>query len=372
VKLAICVVGIIAIGCKCNATDARPEAGVEARAPRQVEPPRAVLPPSDRVFAARGSDPERDLVIAEKGGSIFCAEPEANGEFRVLWRNAVPGELQAVATGENENSRVLYAAFGAGSSRRDAPLTIERIDLAGGGAETLWQWTGERNETTHLSITDSDNDGHPDLVFAHFITKFEVQERHVAGDGGVVDDSRARMALSRAFGDFDGDGTVDEAVGRLYGDVATSPGDLSVHMGGRTVSVPTERGVRAIVIRQPKPGRGEIYFSDGWDADYGRVARAQLKLARWNGERFDVETIGRSGDEYTFYQLFAIDGPGERRAIIARGNVRVTIFEAPDWRATPLSTVGETDTIAAGHLPGGRLGIYLPGKDGTRVLGVLP
>jgi hypothetical protein len=264
-----------------------------AAAPALAKPD-APLPAGDRVHAVQlDGDPVHELVGAN-GPELWAVEPTGPGRGHLLWSVSRDGAVQRVAAGDAGRGLRLHVARGRGRGFRDSRLVLREITPVTGEATVLWESDGERNEAAHLSIADVDGDGRDDLAFAHFASKYQVRARHVLRDGSVLEGPEIRMATSRAYGDLDGDGLDDEAIGRMYGD-GGAPGDLRVLFGGRTVAVPTDDGVRALLIAQAGDDAGPtLYFSDGWVSNYEAAARAQVSRVRWTDGRPVVERIGRS------------------------------------------------------------------------------
>src|SRR6185503_9206931 len=117
--------------------------------------------------------------------------------------------------------------------------------------------------------------------------------------------------------------------------------------------------------------RVALYFSDGWAANYGRDARAQLKRAQWNGKGFDVELVGRSQDDYTFFELFSLGaGSDGSTRIAARGSSWTTLFEVRGGEAPGKRVARTGDALATAVCRGadGRWVLWVPGADATRAV----
>lgn len=366
----------------CDGCDGGPAPGAVADsglvAASAVPPPAvpvATLPASDRVFAVASADGTCESILGGDGEHTWLAAADGSGKLAVRWRVEGGGELQLVAGGDLGRGRRLYLARGRGKSARSAPLTLAEVDPHTGEDTELFRHAGERNEAAHLSIADVDGDGRAELAFAYYADKYQVRTRHLHPDGTGVEGESVRMAASRAYADFDGDGRVDEAIGRPYGDAVDAPGDLRVRIGERVVRIATDRGVRALLAVEAPPARAALYFSDGWAKDYGRDARAQLKRAIMTGDTFQVELVGKSADDYTFFELFAVPGGGRSTSIVARGSTWATMFEPGSegtWSARRVTSSGELQASAVCCIPGGPWALWLPGRDTTRAWSLAP
>jgi hypothetical protein len=321
-------------GCRCTGGDA-PSGGA---APPASAARVASLPPADRLFATRLAPGSPDAILGASRGELWVAEPTATG-YAIRFRLLGPGVAELVAAGDAGRGYRLYLAWGAPKHDGASPLVLQEVDPTTGAVVELFRRSGERNGAAHLSVSDVDRDGRPDLAFAYFSTKRDVRTRHVTASGRVIEGDPMSTAQARAFGDLDGDGSADEIVGRLYGDVGTAPGDLRVDLGRGWISVPTEGGVRAVAVINVS-GSPALLFADGWFANYGKQGRARLRRARWNGAGFDVETLGTSPGEFTFFDIAVLPGSKSAGALVVSGDKRITLFRPasmPPWPSEVLA-----------------------------------
>lgn len=288
---------------------------------------------ADRVFSVRTPDGE-DWLLGADGDALWLVHFDAQGAPQLRWRVQGEGVAQRVALGDLGEGVRLYVAWGLGRGHLQAPLKLQAHDVQTGEAELLWRTQGARNECAHLSIADVNGDGRPDLAFAYYADKYHVRTHHILSQGQAEEGPQTRMASSRFYADLDGDGRVDEIVGRVYGDALGQAGDLTVYLhraqGPLAVAVPTHNGVRALTVAQlAGDARPTLYFADGWVSDYGKRAQARVQRARWNGRDFDVQLLSEQPDEFTFFELTPADlrGDGEV-SLVAQGSRRVSILRA--------------------------------------------
>jgi hypothetical protein len=312
-------------------------------------------------------------VLGTDDDQVWLAAAPKDGKAEVRWTRKGPGVAQEVAYGDFGQGPHVYVAWGVGRGHLDAPLVLEALDPKTGAATELWRNAGERNECAHLSIADVDRDGKPDLAFAYYSSKYFVKARNIKANGQLVEGPEVRMATSRAYADLDGDGKADEIVGRVYGDDKNVPGDLKVDFGKGPVQVPTENGVRSLVVAAlGGEARPSLYFCDGWVANYGKEAHARVKRARWADGKLTVETVGASPDEFTFFSLRTLDLDGDGKPeLIGQGDKRVTAFQpgaAGDWPARPLATIEPVLNTAVGTDADGKPVLYVPARPNTRII----
>jgi hypothetical protein len=131
------------------------------------------------------------------------------------------------------------------------------------------------------------------------------------------------------------------------------------------VPIPIVGGVRSLEIADlDRDGRNELLIGDGWNSDYGRVARARLTRARWQGEGFTSELLDPGEGQYTLWDIRALElDPAGGLEIITRGNAEVQILSATDegsWRARKVASVC-SDMLELG----GEQGLWLACEGGA-------
>jgi hypothetical protein len=337
------------------------------------------LPAADRLFAVTLAGGKHRLLGAD-GPSLWAVEPDATGRARKLWSRTGTGEVQRLVAGEVRGApERLYVARGRGRAAMDAPLLLQGLDPGTGEGEALFTHRSGRTECTGLDIADVNRDGKPDLAFAYFASKYGVRTHHLVSGGPPVDGAERRMATSLAFADLDGDGKADEVVGRVYGDAQGQPGDLTVHLASGPVRVPTENGVRALLVaRLAGDARPTLYLADGWVADYKRSAKGQIKRATWNAAQraFTVETVATGTGQFTFFALWAVDLGGQGQpVVVAQGSDEVLVFTPGSKRPWPSRSVTRLPPVqntAIGRVSSGAWALFVPGRPASRTVLLSP
>lgn len=377
---------LVAVGCgpkadapappstaKTPVVEAKPDA---AKAPvvaaKPAPAPKAKrLPASDRVFAV-SLDGGPDVVpLGAKGDALWAWDVEAGRE---LWRVQGPAVAQAVAAGDIGNGHQLFVAWGVGRNFLRVPLVLQALDPKTGAPTELWRFAGERADCAHLSVADVDRDGKLDLAFAHYESKYFVRPRHLKADGSVIEGPLMRMASSRAFGDVDGDGLADEVIGRVYGDDKGLVGDLHIDRGGgRDYVQGIDRGVKAVAVADLDGKGGRAFVADGWVANYGKEAKAQLVRVGFTDGKPVIDRIGTSYDEFTFFGIHPVDVDGDGLLeLVVRGNKRVSVFKptaSGPWSRRTLAEVGPVLNVAVGRTSKGAF-VWVPGKRETRAVAI--
>ena len=313
-------------------------------------------------------------MLGASGDRLWAARAKADGGWTIDWVVQGPGVAHRVTHIRGAEGKVYVVAWGVGRGFLKAPLVLMRHDAATGQGHELWRDAGQRNESAHLSTVDLNADGIPDVAFAYYASKYMVRTRHLLsnpadagpGPGSRVQEGKdVRMASSRAYGDLDGDELMDEVVGRVYGDAKGEPGDLTVHFGnGKSVKVPTDRGIKAVWIgKAGADARPALYFSDGWESNYGKKAKAQIKRATFGKGATPPAQIGDSPAEFTFFDITSADLDGDGKAeLVARGNTNLSAFSqgaGGTWTRRTLAGMEPILNTAIGETPAGWVA-YLP------------
>jgi len=252
----------------------------------------------------------------------------------------------------------IFAGWGRGKAFPDAGLTITRTWMKGQTVDTQTVATPHTSRPQPVAIQPAG----ADLLVAWFGDTFTVTVQRAvrSGDGWALSPwTLARTAPTWLVVDLDGDGHDDLVRGRTYGDQTASDGDASVLLGtGQRVAIPTTRGVRAGCLADTDgDGRPEVVLADGWHKDYGRKARAQIRLAWWADAGIATAVLDESpGDNDVSRVLGAdIDGDGKDE-ILAVTNSRLRVVEREDdgWIAWDAAS-GVADAAVARTTGGSRV-----------------
>jgi len=302
-----------------------------------VRPAEAVartLPPLERVDLLLAADLDGDgapELLAGAGHEMRWARwpSDADGptwEGRWLSDGVLQQWLAVDLDGDGRDEVV--AAFGVGRDAPQAVLEVVLLDRDGTSTVVvpMWRAKGERNQVTAL-LPWPNTDGTTDIYVAAFEDRFMVRGGVLSRLGGQPDwlpGHALRMGMARAAADFDGDGSVEVAIGRLYGETKDSDGDLRVlRADGSHEVVPTLRGVRAVGAGDVDgDGVPDLLFGDGWHKRYGTEARFRPSVARPDGAGgWTVELIEERDDQYAVEQIGVASG-----RLVAGGNREVRVY----------------------------------------------
>ncbi|MCB9542821.1 MAG: hypothetical protein H6703_10275 [Myxococcales bacterium] len=345
--------------------------GTNANAtPAAAAAPTAGLPAADRVFLAP-LDGKNNHLLGADANALWAARLTAPDRAEIIWRITGPGVAQKLTYGDLGDGPRLYVAWGVGRGHLDAPLVVQAIDPLTGKATELWRGHGERNEAAHLAIADVDRDGAPELDFVRYVSKYMVAPQSIERDGTTKTGEAIRMASSWLRAEMDGDRGDETIIGRIYGDDRGLPGDLRIVTAKTTHMVPTDNGVKSLLYGTIGGEASALYFADGWVADYGKAAKAQLKRVRIVDGKPEVEVIGHDPVDYTFFNLTAVDLDGDRlEEIVAQGGKRVVLFSLIDekWQMRPLTDLEPVLNTAVGRAPTGQTMLYIPARPATKAI----
>ncbi len=173
--------------------------------------------------------------------------------------------------------------------------------------------------------------------------------------------------------DLDGDGVDDLVYGRTYGDAVGSSGDAWVvrSAGGDKVAIPTTGGVRAGCLADTDgDGRPEVVLADGWDKDYGHLAKAEIRLVTWVNGAVQSVVLDRSPGDYDVTRLLAadLDGDGKQEILaVTNTKLRVISRRGSGWVAWDAASGTVDAAVALGR--GGPTVVAIGPKPEALVIG---
>lgn len=329
--------------------------------------PQATLPPSDRVFSVDvDMDGQAEILLAYQDQlSLF------DQSFQLKWTVKGKGTAHIVTTGIlnpstlhpsfqafSQKSQYLVVAWGMGRGYLQAPLVIGLIDPKTGQMLEIFNQPGERTQAVHLQVLDLNGDQENDLAFAYFQDKYFVKTQHwLANQAPIANwflNSPMRMATTFLYADL-GDSVISELVGRVYGEEKGEFGDLELRAKGRKKQIPLEKGLKQLYFGQvthsaQNPStRKYLLMSDGWVANYGKKAKATLKEIRFENNRIQVEVLGESVGEYTFFDFLPVTDAQGKTYLFLQGSHFLSLVSAQasgDWTFHRLRPLTPTLNIA--------------------------
>jgi thiol-disulfide isomerase/thioredoxin len=237
----------------------------------------------------------------------------------------------------------------------------------------IFRQVSERPEFTSLDSIDLDGDKQPELLFAYFAEKYQVNLRVARRSGNtwkIEELPQIRMGMNIAAGDVLQNGKKMIVVGRPYGEGQVTIGDSFILEGTERRELPSFRGVSSIAVGDVEGDRQlEIIVGDGWHMDYGKVARGRLAVMKRVVGKWKYELIEDVPDQVRIRRILISDlngdgkgeiiVHGERRSSLG-GDVRVYQHTPKGWRGATIvkdvqgfglgsfTTRTKTEIIAAG------------------------
>ena len=239
----------------------------------------------------------------------------------------------------------------------------------------IFRQVTERPEFTSLESVDLDGDGKPELLFAFFAEKYQVDlrvARRVGGAWKIEELPRIRMGMHITAGDVLGNGRKMTVVGRPYGESQTAIGDAFILDGTARIDLPVFRGVSSIAVGNVDGDRQlEIIVGDGWHSDYGKIARPRLALLKRVNGKWNYQLIEDVPEHVRIRRVLIVDldgdGKGEIIALGERrnslgGDVRIYQHTVKGWRGATVAR--DIQSIALGPFSArGKRELVVSGKE---------
>ena len=257
----------------------------------------------------------------------------------------------------------------------DVHLRIYRpLEKDGWTPQELFKQVSERPEVTSLEIVDLDGDKQPEILFAYFAEKYQVDLRVARRQGTswkIEELPRVRMGMHVTYGDLTGDKKKRVVVGRPYGDGIQLPGDALILDGDKRIVLPAFRGVSSMAIGDVDgDNKSELLLGDGWHFDYGKVARGRLALIKNVNGKWDYQFIEDVPENVRIRSIVLADlnrdrkpeviVQGERKNSLG-GDVRVYQLTAAGWRG--MTVAKDVQGFVLGNFSGTGLEFIFAGAE---------
>lgn len=273
---------------------------------------------------------------------------DGNGQVRA--RTAAEGwpQVLLVADLSGTGRAEIFAGWGTSRKRLKATARLLRYRLQGKtlkGSLVLEPAT-TRAQFADLALERGGKDW--SVLLAHFTSKYMVRHVRLRPGDRTEELGTWRMAMSLAPAELPEPGGL--LVGRLYGDALGLDGDAFVWQGGKKLSVPTTRGVGAVVAADlDGDGKPELMVCDGWAQRYAAEGRALLTRAVWDGKAFKTRRLLELSGEYAISEVQVVDVDGDGKPeLLVRGSSTLQLFRrrGETWQGSLLArNVG--DAVAA-------------------------
>ncbi|MBU1536622.1 VCBS repeat-containing protein [Myxococcota bacterium] len=232
----------------------------------------------------------------------------------------------------------LFVAWGRGRENRGAPLSLWIYRMKGNRIKgaSLYSPKTDRPDPQDIHIAPDGT-----IYFAHFTSKYKVAIVAFPPpyDKGPTPVDEINMVTKIAM--VSDGAKANLMLGRLYGDVAGSEGDLFIHVDKtQRVLLPSKRGVRSLLSATFDTSLGEcLYAGDGWHKNYGQIARAhlaQFKKVKDKWERKELDTLQNN---FAILSLGMGDLDGDKKMeLVGKGNNSLVVwYPHKNWKRLDLA-----------------------------------
>ena len=274
---------IFTFACQTNHQTEKLEDPLVTEEQGSLELPKPIpLPPADALLHCQSSSSGFDVRVFEG---------------QILWNDRqldIGAHIQAAICADLDQDGVeeAYLGFGMGRTNPKADKQVWKVTET--EATEVWRSSSARNQITNLQA-------HKNQLY---ITAF-TEGKTVAG-GPIIDGKwspiySVPLALKQV--PFE-DGML---IGRVYGDEPRADGDLKKYASNTITEYPIQGGVRAISSADfNQDGNNDILVSDGWNYQYGKHAKARVRL--YLGPDYtDIRTLVNLDDDYTVNEIIPFE-----------------------------------------------------------------
>ncbi|MFT5584185.1 MAG: hypothetical protein ACI9VR_001770 [Cognaticolwellia sp.] len=289
------------------------------------------LPASEAVAAADLDGDGVDEVLRYSEGRLEWdgGSAELGGVFQRAARGDVDGD------GKEE----VLIATGMGRTDRASPARIWAV--GDDGASLLIERAGPRAQVPELRVVDG-------KVWAALFTADNVVQAGWVQDQELKVEQIGKLALRQL------PSSKGVVVGRVYGDLPKSDGDLTLHGPQGESALPSHRGVRSMALGDlDGDGQEELVIGDGWHYAYGTQAQGRVAVlsgAEWK----EIRAIAHFPQDYSAQEIEIHQG---RVLVMGTKNVHLLQRDALGWQDLVIAQTSEGESVA-----------WVQGADGPAVV----
>ncbi|MGM0598113.1 MAG: FG-GAP repeat domain-containing protein [Myxococcota bacterium] len=276
-----------------------------------------------------------------------------NLKGQILAEKPAPASPRLVKTLKNPKTGndELAVAWGRGRKKNTSVITLSIYRFAEGKIipRHIYSPSTQRPDPVSLHIHKNKT-----LYFAFHINKYKVK---------IVKTSKPFVDLKEIgiFKMISNISTVNYnkknhlVVSRIYGDKPGSPGELFLlSPSGKKVKLPSLRGVRGLLAANVNSTpEEEILIGDGWDKNYGKIARPLLSKLKLNSEnKFEKEIVDEIKNNFSIIQIEKADLDGDKKIdIVVKGNnIIKAYFPSQNWKSYVLAKVSGFDPFVVSDI----------------------
>jgi len=267
---------------------------------------------------------------------------------RTLARARAQGHANVLVAGDprGKDRGTFVVGWGFGRHARQGPARVVAYRYRAGRLtqELLLEQKSPKPLVSALAV--GRYRGRPSVVASIYVDKYNTQLWQITPQGRGYQTTRLeqiRMANTLALGPVRRRGVNELVVARVYGDRRGAPGDAFLWEGkGKRLPIPIRGGVRFVTtVDLNGDGVAEVLLADGWSANYGRDARAQLTVGEFRKGAFKTRLLGTLPGEFMIQRIVPVDLNRDKRPdLVVLGNQSVSAFVHGAGRAWTLRRLG--------------------------------
>lgn len=219
-------------------------------------------------------------------------------------------------------------AYGYGRGNLQAPISVFLYDDKLSNPKLIFEVTSERSEIKFLRQVGNSQVGKGQVGSAlninyfdskYYTTLVKLESSEIGKPWKQTKLQQVRLGTSTVVAGQ------TLFLGRPYGDKQGQDGDVLMFEGGKQTTLPTYRGVNAMLSLEPSSSRPNLIIADGWQQRYAELAEGRISLLTYDAKakRYSLELLDRILTQFQFSRLLRVGAN-----VLAVGNSAAFVFRS--------------------------------------------